>query len=276
MERLKEVYNLIKHEAYQKKPLHFTVWAGLSDEDKTLIKRYAEEPSNFDGDNFRINAYKRGPLSKLQLGDHTIYTIGSLTGAAARSVIKQINKFSRVLQIMGSSKSYTIYWFLSPVERKFPSHGEPVLAKHINGGYCHACKPETIVIYRAEDAVRVLIHELMHAACLDDHSKPIPVVEAETEAWAELFYSMLMANEYGLSPGDAWNIQSSWSARQNIRLQKDHSVKGPSDYAWRYTVGKEGVWRRWNMPVAPPSNYSGNSLSLGAPENFFEKSSAKN
>ena len=270
MERLKEVYNLIKHEAYQKKPLHFTVWAGLSDEDKTLIKRYAEEPSNFDGDDFRGETYKKGPLGKLQLGEHIIYTIGSVTGH-----FHQINKFSRILQIMGS-KPYTIYWFLSPATREFPPIGKPVTPRNINGGYCQACKPETIVIYRAEDAVRVLIHELMHAACLDDHSKPIPVVEAETEAWAELFYSMLMANEYGLSPGDAWNIQSSWSARQNIRLQKDHSVKGQSDYAWRYTVGKEGVWRRWNMPVAPPSNYSGNSLSLGAPENFFEKSSAKN
>lgn len=265
MERIQYVYNLIKHGAYKKKPLHFTVFAGLTDLDKSLIKQFADEPSNFDGDNFRSEAYKQGPLGKLKLGEHTIYTIGSVTNN-----FHQISKFSRVLQLMGS-KTYTIYWFLSPATRQFPSLGSPVTPLNINGGYCQACKPDTIVIYRAEDAVRVLIHELMHAACLDDHSKPIPVVEAETEAWAELFYCMLMANEYGLSPSNAWNIQSSWSAGQNKRLQKDHDVKGPSDYAWRYTVGKEGVWRRWNLPIAPPK-YHWNSLSLGAPLHLFEKS----
>ena len=37
-------------------------------------------------------------------------------------------------------------------------------------------------IYKAEDATRVLIHELMHSSCADNHENGIDIVEAETEA----------------------------------------------------------------------------------------------
>ncbi len=45
----------------------------------------------------------------------------------------------------------------------------PIIAvKDIAEYVTEACKPETIVIYRREDASRVFIHEMMHSACLDD------------------------------------------------------------------------------------------------------------
>jgi hypothetical protein len=267
MDRIHEVYNLING-VYKKKPLNINIFE-LSENDKALIKQYAEEPSNFDGDNFRQNMYKTGDFNGIHIGHHTIYTIGSLNDEN----FNKLSQFARVLQIM-NNKPYTVFWFLSPELRKFPPKGQVVSARNINGGYCQACRPETIVIYRSEDATRVFIHELMHAACLDDHSKPIPAVEAETEAWAELFYAMLMAKEYGLRPVESWNIQSSWTSGQNKKLREEYNIKGPADYAWRYTVGKEGVWRRWNLPVAPPRSH-GNSLSLGAPLHFFEKSAQK-
>lgn len=270
MELLTETYNMFKN--IYKKPALKIVPFPLTDSDKALIKQYALEPSNFDGDNFRQDAYSRGPLNGIRIGDHTLYTIGQINDFNSH----QISQFARVLQTMGK-KIYTIYWFLSPNKRIFPPKNESPTAINVNGGYCQACKPNTIVIYRIEDAVRVLIHELMHAACCDDHSKSIPSIEAETEAWAELFYSMLMANEYGLSPQESWAIQSGWSAGQNERLRSLHNVNRPSDYAWRYTVGKEMVWRRWGLFVPqPPPKHSGNSLALGAPDTLWIKDHRKN
>ena len=171
---------------------------------------------------------------------------------------------------MGRLKAFTIYFFRNPSVREFPSKGEEVGPRNVNGGYCQACQPDTIVIYREEDALRVLIHELQHAACCDDHSRTLPAVEAETEAWAELLYAMLLAVDLGLKPEAAWRIQCSWSIGQNVRLRQEFNVTLPRDYAWRYTVGKELVWRRWGLPFASPAA-TGGSLRLGAPEKKFYK-----
>jgi hypothetical protein len=268
MERLYEVYHLIDH-AYKLKPLNSFNFT-LSDNEKSMVKSYAEEPSNFDGDNYRQDMYATGQLSGVAIGMHIIYIIGHFT----QKDMEAIKLWGHILQALQPLKQYIVYWFLSDEKRIFPSKGQKVGPTNINGGYCQACRPETIVIYRREDATRVFIHEMMHAACLDDHSRPLPAVEAETEAWAEVFYAMLMAKEYGLSPAAAWNIQSSWSSSQNKRLREDFGVNSPTDYAWRYTVGKEAVWRRWNLPVAPPQGAT-HSLALGAPEYFFGKSTQK-
>lgn len=44
-------------------------------------------------------------------------------------------------------RPYTIHWFMHPSKRLFPARGQPVLRQNINGGYCMACEPDTIVIY---------------------------------------------------------------------------------------------------------------------------------
>ena len=137
------------------------------------------------------------------------------------------------------------------------------------------CQPNTIVVYREEDSLRVLIHELQHAGCCDDPKKKIEAVEAETEAWAELIYAMLMACSAGLKPEAAWRIQSSWATGQNKRLINEFGVRTPADYAWRYTVGKEGVWRRWGIPLGGAAVTKG-SLRLGAPEEKFYRAAGKN
>ncbi len=268
MERINEVYNLIDI-AYKMNSLNVNRFV-LSDNEKKLVKTYADEPSNFDGDNFRKDMYATGQLTGIAIGMHIVYAIGNFT----KKDMEILKLWIPIIQALKPLKQYIVYWFLSDEKRIFPSKGSAVGAKNINGGYCQACRPETIVIYRREDATRVFIHEMMHAACLDDYSRPLPAVEAETEAWAEVFYAMLMAKKYGHSPAAAWNIQSSWSAGQNKKLREEYDVKGPADYAWRYTVGKEAVWHRWNLPVAPPGRH-GNSLSLGAPQHFFEKSAQK-
>jgi hypothetical protein len=125
--------------------------------------------------------------------------------------------------------------------------------------------PGTIVIYRKEDALRVLIHELQHAGCLDDHSAAIAYLEAKTEAWAELIYAMVGAIVHGMKPSVAWSKQTAWSAAQNQRLRTEFGVTGPSAYTWRYTVGKEEVWISMGLHVTNPGPRT-TSLQLGSPE----------
>ena len=242
------------------------------------MRHYAEEPSNFDGDQFRGSLW-RDPAAErrhYQLADfHTLLTVGHKAPSA-----KLLGVMAGVLAAMGSGKHYTIYWFMSDEPRLFPS-GRVVGPLNVNGGYCRACAPETIVIYRREDALRVLIHELQHACCLDDHKMSVPQLEAITEAWAELIYAMVGAVVHRLRPEVAWRIQTAWSAAQNRRLSAEFGVTGPAAYAWRHTVGKEEVWRAMNLPVAPPAQVTGpckgplsvglfptvtESLQLGAPQ----------
>ena len=116
------------------------------------------------------------------------------------------------------------------------------------------CEPNTVVIYRHEDATRVLVHELLHGFCTDDRISPtnsIEQIETRTEAWAELIIAA--AREVGIAaprplPG-ALNAQLEWVALQNERLRRDHRVLTAADYAWRYTVGKEAALRA--MGFAP-------------------------
>jgi hypothetical protein len=225
-------------------------------------KLAAMEPSNFDGDDFRKYTWLHGRHR------HIIYDLPS--GPSHLIVIGNGRPSKRLLSVMGAvlaamKKPYSVYWFMSDARRLFPRVGESVGPLNVNGGYCRACKPDTIVIYRTEDALRVLIHELQHAGCLDDHSASVPLIEARTEAWAELIYAMVGAIVHGIKPEAAWAIQSSWSAAQNRRLRESFGVQGPADYAWRYTVGKEDIWATMGL-FSPNTPMRTDSLQLGAPQ----------
>jgi hypothetical protein len=228
----------------------------VNNDDIKLVKSKATEPSSFDGDNFRLMG---GDLKKYSLGKgSTLYVKGNASEETIRDM-------SAVLAT--AEHPYKVFWFAHPSKRLFPARGQAVEAKHINGGYCMTCQPDTIVIYRAEDALRVLIHEMQHASCLDDHSRALPLIEAECEAWAEIFYSMFMAKKHGLSAEEGWKQQLAWSLAQNRRLIEHHNVRAPTAYAWRYTVGKEPVWRKYGLLWTIPFDRAPNSLRLGAPFN---------
>jgi hypothetical protein len=187
-----------------------------------------------------------------------------------------------------------VYLLASTFNREFPVRG-PITPAHINGGYTYHGNNQTIMIYRAEDATRVLIHELQHAAGLDCLEAGVDLVEAETEAWAELLYCGF------LSRGDAAlframvDVQAHWMQEQNRRVarylarwstqgqserSRSERARGQSErsrsdqeraypFPWRYTVGKEEVWRRWGLVgprvVAAHSPRGMYSLRLGAP-----------
>jgi hypothetical protein len=132
-----------------------------------------------------------------------------------------------------------------------------------------SCDPSAVVIYRYEEASRVLIHELLHAACLDNPHDDEPIREALTETWAELFLIAIQSGGSKRKAGHLWTIQSQWIADQAAVLESAYKVTTPLDYPWRYTVGRREILSRFRIQLPPPSenpmmNLQG-SLSFTAP-----------
>ena len=196
-----------------------------------------------------------------------------------------------------------IYFLAHPALREFPEHasrvpfyrmtasypigGNPLYEEigplHVNGGYNYPCNVEAVMIYRAEDATRVLIHELQHASCLDSvperpailsrvprETGPTPerpsmlsrvprekdnhsshdhldTVEAETEAWAELLYAGVLSQGKRVTFHRLVHDQARWMAAQNARVRQ--FIGESHRFPWRYTVAKEEVWRRWGIAL---------------------------
>lgn len=179
--------------------------------------------------------------------------------------------WGRLMRIYSSpQKKPQILWFASRHIRKFPAKGQPIKPEHINGGYCMACDPSTVVIYRREDATRVLVHELLHGFCTDKpltNTYKVEHLETETEAWAELI--LAAARDVGIANPvplpHALTAQLQWTALQNIRLRREHGVSSPADYGWRYTIGKEEALRALGFPVAPIVQERNISMRLTPP-----------
>jgi hypothetical protein len=153
--------------------------------------------------------------------------------------------WGRILRLYSHRKPFKIFFLAGTNTRQFPDGDSPITPYNINGGYTYPCNHETIVIYRAEDATRVLIHELQHSCCLDNQALGIDRVEAETEAWAELIYCALLSRGVHNMFHKLLQKQSTWIQCQNNRVR--NHLKSPMGFPWRYTIGKEEVWRRWNI-----------------------------
>jgi hypothetical protein len=125
-----------------------------------------------------------------------------------------------------------------------------VRPRHINGGYTYSCDPTCVFVYRAEDATRVLIHELLHAACTDRKGVGLEQKEAETEAWAELLWCGFLTDG-DLKPFKSLvRLQSAWMRGQVAGLVRGAHFAvdgGDTPFPWRYTVGKMVMWRQWGV-----------------------------
>lgn len=163
--------------------------------------------------------------------------------------------FSKIFQAFGAeNKDWRIVWFASPSKRTFPQNlGEEPTAAHINGGYTYACRPDTVVIYREEEVARVLIHELLHAACTDNPDDSTIQREAKTESWAELFLVAIQTAGRPRKALQLWNLQAQWIADQEFILQTKYGVRSPENYAWRYTVARRIVLEGLGCPLPKAS-----------------------
>jgi len=149
--------------------------------------------------------------------------------------------WARIFQAIGHPIGHILF-YAHPSGRFFNSgkSSRPLGPENVNGGYTNLCSQERIVIYRYEEATRVLLHELLHTACFDKE-KSVEDLEAHTEAWTEVLLCAILSKGKGGSFNKLWAQQCRWIYHQCRELHD--TVKGPADYAWRYITGKRDVLR---------------------------------
>jgi hypothetical protein len=209
-----------------------------------LLKKECETDSPFDPLKLRLNTWKDYKSGKYKLKCHEC-SIAKVISLVPSHVDAPLEDWARIFQWLGpaSKGKWTIYWLGSSRKREFPLKGAPMDSRHVNGGYTTPCSSQGVFIYRIEEATRVLIHELLHAACLDPKGATLPVSEATIESWAELFLIAHRAKGDIKKADDLWKLQSQWIADTNYKAQSDNNVRNSNDYAWRYLNGREHVFR---------------------------------
>ena len=194
---------------------------------------------------------KRGPYAKVLA---VVYPGTIIPWELFGDIFVAFGRAKREANQNQNQKSWRIVWFAHPQKRLLPTQGD-IAPEHVNGGYTHTCVADTIVIYREEEVCRVLVHELLHAACTDDPSLPVPYQEVYTETWAELFLVAILARGSLRKAASLWKKQAQWIADQEYILTK-YGVNEKS-YAWRYTVGRRRVLASLGIPLPPPSGSTG-------------------
>jgi hypothetical protein len=174
----------------------------------------------------------------------------------------------------GSSNiPWKVILFASPIPRIFPEPGVQPTEAHINGGYAYPGKSDSIVIYRLEECVRVLVHELLHACGSDSMENPEWKREALTETYAELFLTAILSKGSLKKANLIWKEQSQWISDQEYILTTEYGVQTPEDYAYRYTVGRRDVLKGLGIQLPSPSEnphlHIHNSLRFTSPFLYF-------
>jgi len=226
--------------------------------DMAFLEEESSAPSSFDPFGWRkemLETYKKGNA----IAEVRECTYGRVVAIGKQGVIQGIpwDLWGRILRLYKQGTKAKVYFLANPYLRLFPKGTRPIRAgnlanahhaigpPHINGGYTYTCNKETIVIYRAEDATRVLLHEFQHASCLDHKENGTDIVEAETEAWAELLYAGLLSKGKKALFHELVKKQADWMVNQN-EVVKRH-IRKERQFPWRYTIGKQEVWERWGL-----------------------------
>lgn len=158
-----------------------------------------------------------------------------------------------IINLFGK-KNLRVIFFVNSTKREFPEN--EFIPGAINGGYAYPCDGDTIVIYREEDATRVLIHELFHFYCTDIDGT-IDEKEASTEAWAELVLCAVLSKGNKSMFEEFLKLQRGWMEKQNEIIKKYNKENS----VWRYTIEKEKIWDKWN--ICNKKNTNNITLRLG-------------
>lgn len=242
-------------------------------DDLNHILEQSKEDSSFDVLKLRSTMLKDVQEGRAHLVCRRL--VGGDAGGAPAKILALVypgtkipwKLFAKIFLAFGRPKkaSWRVVWFAHPTPRQFPvTIGYNGLAKsldphpkvgpeHVNGGYAYPCEPGTIVIYREEEAARVLVHELLHASCTDNMNHTESQREVLTESWAELFLTAIQAGGSKMRAAKLWRIQAQWIADQEAILTRDYGVTTPEHYAWRYTVGRRQTLASLGVGLPPPS-----------------------
>ena len=164
-----------------------------------ILERECTQPSEFDEILSKQQLYKAYQQGNI----HPYVVEHSVTKDVVIALFPSIDSvydvpwalWSQIVQLFRrpNRQPHTIFLLAHPAIRHFPVPGKLVTPFHINGGYTYPCNADCVFIFRAEDATRVLIHELFHSNCCDNTQLTLEEREAETEAWAELFWCALLS-----------------------------------------------------------------------------------
>jgi hypothetical protein len=263
---------------FGRSPPKWTIQSSISQTDMDFLHNECNADSEFDTLQVRKKLYHRLKKGTAHF-EVRVCEYGQVIAIYEEAEQKHAvpwDLWARILRLYHreADKPFKVYFLASTHLRVFPRrppirtsdiNAEPLVRPiHINGGYTYPCNHETIVLYRAEDATRVLLHELMHSTCMDNPKLGIDQVEAETEAWAELYHAAFLSQGNKERFHQLVLQQSAWMQSQNARVQQ--FMKKPKEFPWRYTIGKEDVWRRWGIlqpPYAIPAAHE--SLRLTPP-----------
>lgn len=210
--------------------------------DTDLLEKHAAAASAIDEGNFR-----EAMLAKWKEGTDVNIHVRELPGRTRVVFLGTEQQWSeipwafwsRIFQAVDHPIGHVLL-YADPRPRVDPAGNRELEAGDINGGYSYICKQELVVIYRFEEATRVLLHELLHTLCFDSE-KGVEDCEAHTEAWTELFLCALLSRGSQIKFNKLWKQQVDWMAEQAASLQVERNVNTPKDYAWRYMLGKKAV-----------------------------------
>jgi hypothetical protein len=225
---------------YAKNPPEIKVH-DITKEDTLYIDEILNNPVGFDAEKL-IKDSLTLPLKKYMSANHSVISYADS--------IEDLEVWFRILRCLASGEPTRIVYFGNPTKRQPPLPGQPIRPIHINGGYTNHCDLRTIVIYRKEDGLRVLIHELLHGLCTDPHID-LPHIEADTEAWAEIIYVGFKARGVKNVWTTLMKKQIQYSLEQANYVYKHHQVSSPMDYGWRYISGRLEVWN--SLGLSPHS-----------------------
>lgn len=207
------------------------------------MEQQSQVNSNFDTLNLRSSLWNDLKEGKAELVCKTCEN-AKVIYIQKGSVEPPWELWGRIFQWLGppqTAPKWRVFWFPATRKRQYPHSGEEVSPSNINGGYSYPCFSDAIVIYRLEEATRVLVHEILHAACCDPQGASLPIKEATTETWAELMLVALLSEGSEKKALELWKIQSQWIADQNLILRNRFGIQEEKDYAWRYTLGREVI-----------------------------------
>jgi len=235
----------------------------LTEEDKEILEREANSDATYD----KLQLRKK--LNDEFINGEAVTIVKKTNNA--RIVILTKNReetypwtlWGKIFEWFGqptSSDVWQVYLYASGTKRILPNEGIPVGPEHLNGGYTYACKSDCIVIYRYEEATRVLIHELLHASCTDTHSNHVTLKESATEAWAELFLVALLSNGNKKKAYDLWTIQDHYIQDLNYTVKRFHNVNTYEDYGARYTTMRENVFE--DLGIMLDKNYRPKRITI--------------
>jgi hypothetical protein len=233
---LQEIVENVKKQ-YELPPVRWTD-AATTEEDMAILQREALTESPFDKINFRKEMWTALQTGRAELLCRTC-SYGKVLVICMRGSDLGISwsMWGRILQGFGAT-GVRICWYANPAKRMLPAEGHPVGPEHVNGGYTMPCNTNAIVIYRLEEATRVLIHEMLHATCTDGNHDSTEIKEAKTETWAELFLVAYAAKGSAHLAEKLWAKQAAWIQEVNGTLINSHGVRSLADYSARYTLGR--------------------------------------